>query len=224
MVRHALRLPVTASIDLVRCRGCEDCESVCGLQAVHVVRSNGAKVAQVDASLCLGCGVCMAVCSSGAILAGDTSDAQVEAHLSAMGDLSEKTLVFSCNWGAYSAVEAAGVQRLEYDPSIRLLRLMCSGRAHVGVILRAFAQGAARVLVLTCGHEGDGSVSQCHYHTGNDQARRSVEQAQRLMGLLGIDAARLALYEMRPGDGVGFVEAVEGFLGARNRAVLEGQR
>jgi F420-non-reducing hydrogenase iron-sulfur subunit len=165
----------------------------------------------------------MAVCSSGAILAGDVSDAQMEARLSAMGDLSDKTLVFSCNWGAYSAVEAAGVQFLNYDPSVRLVRLMCSGRAHIGVILQAFSQGADRVLVLTCRHEDDGSATQCHYHTGNDQAKRSVEQAQQLIGLLGIDAARLALYEMRPGDGPGFVGAVEEFLALQGRAALEGQ-
>jgi coenzyme F420-reducing hydrogenase delta subunit len=85
--------------------------------------------------------------------------------------------------------------------------MMCAGRAHEGLILRAFSQGAARVLVLACGYEGD--TSQCHYHTGNDQARRSVQQAQRLLGLLGIDSARLALAELRPGDGAKFVMAVE---------------
>jgi coenzyme F420-reducing hydrogenase delta subunit/ferredoxin len=201
------RIPIMASIDTVRCRGCEDCETICGLDAIKVVNSDGARIAQVEAMRCLGCGVCMAVCSSGAVLAGDTSDAQAAAMLRAMGDLGDKTVVFSCNWGAYSAVEAAGVEGLSYDPSVRLVRMMCAGRAHEGLILRAFSQGAARVLVLACGYEGD--TSQCHYHTGNDQARRSVQQAQRLLGLLGIDSARLALAELRPGDGAKFVMAVE---------------
>jgi coenzyme F420-reducing hydrogenase delta subunit/NAD-dependent dihydropyrimidine dehydrogenase PreA subunit len=205
------RLPITASINPVRCRGCEDCESACGLQAVQVVGQNGARIAQVDATHCLGCGICIAVCSSGAILASDTSDAQVEAMLAAMGDLSDKTVVFSCNWGAYSAVEAAGIERLGYDPSVRLMRLMCTGRAHVGLILRAFARGAARVLVLACGHEDDASL--CYYQCGNDQAEQSVEQARRLLGLLGIDPARLAIVEVQPGDGAQFVAAVEEFVG-----------
>jgi len=203
-------MPITAAVDSVRCRGCEDCEVACGLQAIQVVGSDGTRIAQVDGTRCLGCGVCMAVCSSGAILAGDISDAQAEAMLAAMGDLSDKVVVFSCNWGAYSAIEAAGVERLSYDPSVRLIRLMCAGRAHDGVILRAFAQGAARVFVLACGHVGDGSM--CHYHTGNDQAGRSVEQAQGLLDLLGVDAGRLALVEMQPGDGLGFVTAVNEFV------------
>jgi coenzyme F420-reducing hydrogenase delta subunit/formate hydrogenlyase subunit 6/NADH:ubiquinone oxidoreductase subunit I len=207
---HELRAPITAAVDLVRCRGCEDCEVVCGLQAIQVVGSNGARIAQVDGTRCLGCGVCMAVCSSGAIQAGDISDAQAEAMLMAMGDLSDKVVVFSCNWGAYSAIEAAGVERLSYDPSVRLIRLMCAGRAHPGLILRAFAQGAARVLVLACGHAGD--ESNCHYHTGNDQAKRSVEQAQQLLDLLGLDVGRLALVEMQPADGLGLVTAINAFV------------
>jgi NADPH-dependent glutamate synthase beta subunit-like oxidoreductase/coenzyme F420-reducing hydrogenase delta subunit/NAD-dependent dihydropyrimidine dehydrogenase PreA subunit len=220
---HASRFPITASIDLVRCRGCEDCESICGLQAVQVVGSNGARFAQVDPYLCLGCGVCMAVCSSGAIRASDASDAQVHAQLSSMGDLSDKTVVFSCNWGAYSAVEAAGVQRMDYDPSIRLVRLMCSGRAHDGLILQAFTQGAARVMVLTCGHDGDRSTPRCRYQTGSDQAKRSVEQAQRMLRLLGIDPARLAVVEMEPGDGARFVAAVKEFTGTTMAVVPEGK-
>jgi F420-non-reducing hydrogenase iron-sulfur subunit len=152
----------------------------------------------------------MVACSSGAIVAGDTSDAQAEAMLAALGDLGEKTLVFSCNWGAYSAMEAAGVQGLAYDASLRLLRVMCAGRVHAGLILRAFAQGAARVLVLACVHE-DGEPG-CHYHTGSEQAARSVEQAQGLLNLLGIDPTRLALAHLRPGDGAGFVATVSEFV------------
>jgi NADPH-dependent glutamate synthase beta subunit-like oxidoreductase/coenzyme F420-reducing hydrogenase delta subunit/Pyruvate/2-oxoacid:ferredoxin oxidoreductase delta subunit len=204
------RLPIVAAVDAVRCRGCEDCEVACGLEAMHVVGQNGVRLAQVDATRCLGCGVCMAVCSSGAIVAGDTTDAQAEAMLAAMGDLSDTMVVFSCNWGAYSAVESAGSQCLSYDPSVRLIRLMCAGWAHAGLILRSFAQGAARVLVLAC--EDQGAASQCHYRTGEEQAAKNVRQAQRLLGLLGIDPARLALTSLRPGDGAGFVTTVEAFV------------
>jgi coenzyme F420-reducing hydrogenase delta subunit/Pyruvate/2-oxoacid:ferredoxin oxidoreductase delta subunit len=205
-------IPITATVDSVRCRECDDCVKACGLQAVEVVGTDGARVAQVDATRCMGCGVCMVACSSGAIHAGDTTDAQFEAMLAAMGDLGDKTLVLSCNWGAYSAVEAAGVEGLAYDASVRLLRLMCAGRVHAGLILRAFAQGAARVMVLACGHEGE--EPGCYYHTGSEQAAHSVDQTQRLLALLGIDPARLALAHLRPGDGAQFVAAVSEFVAA----------
>jgi F420-non-reducing hydrogenase iron-sulfur subunit len=120
----------------------------------------------------------------------------------------------------------APAERSGYDPSVRVIRLMCAGRIHKGLILRAFARGAARVLVLACGHEhdhtGNGSNSLCSYHTGNHQARNSVEQAQQLLKLLGIAPTRLALAEMQPGDGSGFVEAVEEFIGSTGVVVPKG--
>jgi coenzyme F420-reducing hydrogenase delta subunit/Pyruvate/2-oxoacid:ferredoxin oxidoreductase delta subunit len=218
--------PITAQVDPVRCRGCDDCENVCGLQAIRVVANSGSRTAQVDAARCLGCGVCLAVCSSGAMTAGDRSDRQVAAMLAAMGDLSEKTVVFSCNWGAYSAIEAAGIERLSYDASVRVVRVMCSGRVHEGLILQAFSRGAARVVLLACAHEEDESL--CRYETGNHQAGRCVAQAKRLLELLGIDPSRLAMVELQPGDGAQFVAVLEEVSGShssacRSAGMLEGR-
>jgi coenzyme F420-reducing hydrogenase delta subunit len=98
--------------------------------------------------------------------------------------------------------------------------LMCAGRAHAGLILRAFAQGAARVLVLGCGDDGETPL--CHYQTGNAQAARSVAQAQQLLGLLGVDPARLALVELGHGDGGGFVRAVSEFVADARRPLPGG--
>jgi coenzyme F420-reducing hydrogenase delta subunit len=85
------------------------------------------------------------------------------------------------------------------------------------VILNAFVQGAGRVLVAACGHDGDSSL--CHYHTGNTQASRSVAQAKDMLAILGIDPARLAFAEMRPGDGALFVNAAEQSAGSAMAAV-----
>lgn len=200
------RLSVTAVVDPVRCRACEDCEIACGLDAIHVVGRNGSRLAQVDPEACLGCGVCMAACPAGAIHASDSTDSQAEARLEAMGDLSGRTVLFTCNWGAYSALEAAGREHLAYDASVRAVRLMCAGRVHPGLIMRAFQRGAERVTVLTCGHDGDDSL--CRYETGNKRARGGVEQARGTLALLGIDPSRLHVAEMQPGDADLFLAAL----------------
>ncbi len=212
------RSPITALVNPVRCRGCDDCVVACGLEAMALVKVDGGLKAQVDPATCLGCGICMAACPSGAIVAGDVDYSQAEAMLAAMGGLDDKTVVFCCNWGAYSAVEAAGVGRLSYDPSVRLIRMMCAGQVHSGLILQTFAQGAARVLVLGCAHEEGESL--CRYQTGSDQAGRMVEQTQALMGLLGIDRSRLAFRQILTGDGESFVAAVDELVrtGERQRA------
>lgn len=211
----ALARSITAVVDPLRCRGCEDCEIACGLDAIHVRGLDDERLAVVQAESCLGCGICMAACPAGAIQATDQSDAQVEARLEAMGDLTGLQIVFTCNWGAYSALEAAGADHTSYDPAVRVLRTMCAGRAHPGLVLRAFQRGAERVTVLTCGHDEDGG-SRCHYETGNTRAHSSVQLAQEMIALLGIDPSRLQAVEMQPGQADLFLSAIG--AGARGKA------
>jgi len=84
-----------ARVDPLRCRGCGTCEEVCEFGAVRVENSglqdnnglqgnNGLRVAQVNAAVCQGCGTCAAHCPTGAIVAGYSSDAQIEAMLRAV--------------------------------------------------------------------------------------------------------------------------------------------
>jgi F420-non-reducing hydrogenase iron-sulfur subunit len=58
-----------------------------------------------------------------------------------------KIIAFACNWCSYAGADLAGVSRLQYPPSIRLIRLMCSGMLAPSFILRAFEAGADGVLV-----------------------------------------------------------------------------
>jgi F420-non-reducing hydrogenase iron-sulfur subunit len=58
-----------------------------------------------------------------------------------------KIITFACNWCAYSAADMAGINRLEYPPNIRIIRVMCSGRVNPNFILKAFEMGADGVLV-----------------------------------------------------------------------------
>ena len=58
-----------------------------------------------------------------------------------------KIITFACNWCAYSAADLAGINRLEYPPNIRIIRVMCSGRVNPNFILKAFEMGADGVMV-----------------------------------------------------------------------------
>jgi len=64
-----------------------------------------------------------------------------------MGDFEPKIVAFLCNWCAYAGADLAGVSRLQYPPSIRTVRVMCSGRVDPLFILEAFKDGADGVLV-----------------------------------------------------------------------------
>ncbi|RLC76695.1 MAG: methyl-viologen-reducing hydrogenase subunit delta, partial [Chloroflexi bacterium] len=75
-----------------------------------------------------------------------------------------RIVVFACNWCSYAGADLAGVSRMQYPPTTRVIRVMCSGRVQPGFILEAFNHGADGVLITGC-HPGD-----CHYISGNDNA------------------------------------------------------
>lgn len=58
-----------------------------------------------------------------------------------------KIIVFACNWCSYAAADLAGLNRLEYPASVRIIRTPCSGRMDPLLVLRAFNRGADGVLL-----------------------------------------------------------------------------
>ena len=119
---------------------------------------------------------------------------------------------FVCNWGAYSGVEMAGVEKREYPASIKLVRVMCLGRLHLGLILRAFELGADGVLLLGCPPES------CYYESGMEKAKELFTQAGKMLNLLGIDQKRLALVEVPLGGGDFLAKQVSNFVKRIGRA------
>ena len=103
---------------------------------------------------------------------------------------------FTCNWCSYRAADLAGTARTKYEPNVRLIRLMCSGRLDPTFVLKAFAEGAAAVLVSGC-HPGE-----CHYIEQNYKALRRFQLLQRTIEALGIEPARLQLVWASAAEGV----------------------
>jgi coenzyme F420-reducing hydrogenase delta subunit len=93
--------------------------------------------------------------------------------------------------------------RLKYPTGIRIIRVPCTGKVDVIHILRAFEKGADGVCVVGC-MEGD-----CHYKSGNFRARRRVEQAQKLLDLVGTGGGRVKMYNLSSGEGPLFARYAE---------------
>ena len=116
-----------------------------------------------------------------------------------------KILVFACNWCSYAGADNAGVNRMQYPPTTRVIRLMCSGRVTSGFILEAFRLGADGVLVTGC-HPGD-----CHYISGNQNAVVTMEKTTQLLALLGIEKERLRLEWISAAEGARFARLMTEF-------------
>ncbi len=115
---------------------------------------------------------------------------------------SPKIVAFFCNWCTYTASDLAGVSRLRYAPSTRVIRVMCSGRIDPEFIMEAFAKGADGVLIGGC-HPGD-----CHYSEGNYKCLRRYDLLQRYIEQMGIDTRRLRLEWISAAEGKKLQEVV----------------
>ena len=108
-----------------------------------------------------------------------------------------------CNWCSYAGADMAGTTRLQYPANVRMVRFPCTGRMSPLMILRAFEQGAAGILVSGC-HPGD-----CHYVQGNLVARRRFTIFRSLLEFLGIDMQRLHFAWVSAAEGHKWATVVE---------------
>jgi len=110
-------------------------------------------------------------------------------------DWQPKIVAFFCNWCTYTAADLAGVSRIKHSATIRVIRVMCSGRVDPQFILDSFAKGADGVLIGGC-HPGD-----CHYIEGNYKCMRRFELLKRLVHDMGIEDDRLRLEWISASEG-----------------------
>ena len=64
-----------------------------------------------------------------------------------MSEYEPKIIAFACEFCAYSAADLAGSMRAQYPTSVRIIKLMCTGRLNPLFILKAFREGADAVFV-----------------------------------------------------------------------------
>lgn len=64
-----------------------------------------------------------------------------------MTDWEPKIIAFLCNWCSYGAADLAGINRMEYAPNIRVIRIPCTGRMSPMLALAAIREGADGVWV-----------------------------------------------------------------------------
>ncbi|MDZ7376472.1 MAG: hydrogenase iron-sulfur subunit [candidate division KSB1 bacterium] len=102
-------------------------------------------------------------------------------------DFDPKIVAFCCNWCSYPAADGAGVNRIQYPPNVRIIRVMCGGRVNPSFVLKALELGADGVLVATCHFED------CHYMFGARRAAENYQKLERMLHLVGIEKGRVRL-------------------------------
>ena len=208
--KRKISLTVQAPIvsDPRLCEGCRVCEKTCDANAISFEDS---KVPVIDELACTGCGACVAACPTGALDLPGFTRQQLRAAVESACEknpLQPIIIGFLCNWCAYTAADAAGVNRIRYPPQLIPIRVPCSSRLDPLLILEAFSQGADGVAILGC-HETD-----CFYRTGVAKARTRVANLQPLLEEMGIDSDRIFFGMTAASEGGRLAELITGFVNA----------
>lgn len=208
---------ITPIIDHTLCNFCGRCARICPYGAIVDVDPKRKVLPRVIEAACAGCGSCSAECPVGAITQRHFGDEQIFAQLEAMlGERpEEKIVVFACHWCSYAGGDMAGVSRLQYPPSARVIRTMCSGRVGERLILKAFALGAPMVLVSGC-HFAD-----CHYINANRWTQRRVERLWDKLERAGVRPERLQLEWISAAEGQKFAHTMSELEEMRKKVTPE---
>ena len=118
-------------------------------------------------------------------------------------DWKPRILAFLCNWCSYAGADLAGVSRIQYPATIRVVRVPCTGRINPFFILKALTDGWDGVVVSGC-HPGD-----CHYISGNLVARRRFAMLNELLEFFGIEPGRVNFMWASAAEGERFAVLVE---------------
>ena len=122
-----------------------------------------------------------------------------------MEEFHPKLIGFLCNWCSYAGADLAGFSRTKYEPYLRIIWVLCSGRLDPYVVVSAFEKGADGVLVTGC-HPGD-----CHYISGNLECERKVKATRKVLKAAGVDERRLGLEWISAAEGQKFARVVNEF-------------
>ena len=123
-----------------------------------------------------------------------------------MGETFQPVIIaLCCNWCSYAGADLAGVSRIQYPPSLRMVRVMCSGMVHPNLVIEALTKGADGVLMCGC-HKGD-----CHYQEGNLRAEQRAEAIRLMLADFGVEEERFRLEWVSAAEGPRFAQVVQGF-------------
>ncbi len=117
-----------------------------------------------------------------------------------------RIVAFACNWCSYPAADAAGINKMQYPPNARIIRVMCAGRIHPAFVLKALELGADGVLVSGC-HNAD-----CHYLFGAKRAAEQFEKTAELVSLLGLEKERVRFEQISAAEAPIFVKVMREFV------------
>jgi heterodisulfide reductase subunit A len=175
--------PKYAVIDHEKCTACGACVKLCPYGAAY---TNGHIT--IDPLSCIGLGGCILRCPEHAISLPSCSDEALYARIDGMLASGPKMLTFLDENIAYVAADNAGVNRVAYPSSVRIIRMPSIMRLEPKHLIYALNNGASGIFL------GDGTTNSPEGAVKANVAKR-VEELKKALAEDGIDPGRVFYYE-----------------------------
>lgn len=119
-----------------------------------------------------------------------------------MAERRPKIVGFCCERHGMDAAVLSARSGRQFDASVRLVQVPCTGRVDGLHLLRAFEDGADAVFVLGCLEKN------CYYDTGSIEGRKRVNYVKQMLTEVGIESERLEMFNAASSNAWAFPELV----------------
>jgi F420-non-reducing hydrogenase iron-sulfur subunit len=118
-------------------------------------------------------------------------------------DDSRRIIAFGCDKWGYSVADLTGVTRKSYSTDFHLIRVRCTGRIGIHLIMEAFLNGADGVAIISW-KEGE-----CEFGNGNTNTYQHVITLKKILKHEGISEERIQQYFCSAAEVEKFMTSVE---------------
>jgi len=134
-----------------------------------------------------------------------SSNKHLKVIITNMEEKEPKIIAFCCHYCAFTAADMAGTMRQQYPANVHIVRLPCTGKVHVNMLLQAFVDKADGVMVAGC------EIGSCHFLEGNVRAKKRIAYAKKKLEEAGINPEKLEMYHIPASEGPLFAKTAKEF-------------
>ncbi|MBE0448536.1 MAG: hydrogenase iron-sulfur subunit [Actinobacteria bacterium] len=184
---------------LQRCTQCKRCTEECPFGTLDEDEKG---TPQPNPNRCRRCGICLGACPERIISFKNYSIDMLASAIKAIevpGEEENKPRVvaFVCENDAYPAFDMAGINRLNYNPSIRMISVRCLGSVNTVWIADSLSSGVDGIILIGCKYGDD---YQCHFVKGSELANYRMEKVQETLNRLVLESDRVQLLQLAIND------------------------
>ncbi|HWR59791.1 MAG TPA: hydrogenase iron-sulfur subunit, partial [Thermodesulfovibrionales bacterium] len=177
---------------LIRCTACKRCTEECPFGAIEEDEKG---IPFYKVNRCRRCGTCMGACPERIVQFKDYSVDIIGSMIKSV-EVEEdefRIICLVCENDAYPALDTAGLNRKQIDPSVRFVSLRCLGGMNLVWVADALSKGIDGMLLLGCKY---GENYQCHFVKGSELANYRFSKIGETLNRLQLESERVQMMQV----------------------------